>query len=266
MTDLDLDVEAKVPPRLRMDPRIRERRVAVQRDEGRRRLRFVVAATVVLGVGAIGYAIVRSPVLDVDTIRVRGAASTTPAAVARAGGLHDHPQLVDLDTKVVARRIERLPWVQRATVVRRWPATVEVTLFERSPLAVMPADGGGFAMVDVTGRVLEFVGEAPAGMPTITAPVGAPPPGSRVPAATRGALVVLESMPGSLSTRVTGVDVDASGELRLRFDGAPTVRFGAPTSVRAKLVATATLLSRTNLKGVTGIDVRVPTAPVLTRT
>jgi cell division protein FtsQ len=249
-----------------MDPRIRERRVAVKRDEGRRRLRLLVAGASVLAVVAVVYAVVRSPLLDVDTIRVRGASNTPPAEVARAGGLDRHPQLVDLDHAKVAARIETLPWVQRATVVRRWPGTVEVTLLERTPLAAVPGDGGGWAMVDATGRVLEVDGEAPAGMPTITAPVAAPPPGSRVSTSTRGALLVLESMPGSLTTRITGIEVDDQGELKLRFEGAPPVRFGPPTSVRPKLVAVATLLSRTNLKGATGVDVRVPTAPVLTRT
>jgi cell division protein FtsQ len=259
MTDL-VDVA-----RPRMDPRIRERRVAVKRDEGRRRLRLLVAAAGALAVVAVAYAVVRSPLLDVDTIRVRGASNTPPAEVARAGGLDRHPQLVDLDSAKVAARIQALPWVQRATVVRRWPGTVEVTLLERTPLAAVPGEGG-WAMVDSTGRVLEVAGEAPAGMPTITTPVAAPAPGSRVSTSTRGALLVLESLPGSLTTRITAIDVDDQGDLQLKLDGAPPVRFGPPTSVRPKLVAVATLLSRTNLRGVTGVDVRVPTAPVLTRT
>ncbi|MEA3078322.1 MAG: cell division protein FtsQ [Actinomycetota bacterium] len=259
MTDL---VDVATP---RMDPRIRERRVAVKRDEGRRRLRLLMAGVGALAVGAVVYAVLRSPLLDVDTIRVRGAANTTPAEVATAGGLDRHPQLVDLDSAKVATRIESLPWVQRATVARRWPGTVEVTLLERTPLAAVPGDGG-WAMVDATGRVLEVAAEAPAGMPTITTPVAAPPPGSRVSTSTRGGLLVLQSLPGSLTTRILGIDVDDQGGLQLRLDGAPTVRFGPPTSVRPKLVAVATLLSRTNLRGVTSVDVRVPTAPVLTRT
>jgi hypothetical protein len=45
----------------------------------------------------------------------------------------------------------------------------------------------------------------------------------------------------------------------------PTVKFGRAEQVRAKLVALSTLVARTDLKGVRAIDVRVPTAPVLTR-
>jgi len=45
----------------------------------------------------------------------------------------------------------------------------------------------------------------------------------------------------------------------------PTVQFGPAAQVRAKLVALSTLLTRANLKGVRAIDVRAPTAPVLTR-
>ncbi len=45
----------------------------------------------------------------------------------------------------------------------------------------------------------------------------------------------------------------------------PIIHFGPPTQVRPKLVALTTLIARANLKGVKAIDVRVPTAPVLSR-
>jgi cell division protein FtsQ len=252
------------PPRLRMDPRIRERRVAVQRDAGRRRLRLVIAGASVAGALGVAYGLTRSPVFDVDEVRVLGAARTTAAQIEKAGGLAGGPQLADVKPAVVAARLARLPWVQEAKVVRHWPGTVEVTLLERTPLATLPATAGGWALVDDTGRVLETMPEPAPGMVQVNA-APAPAPGEHVAAETLGALGVLDALPPSLSERVNGLTVAEDGVIDVHAVGLPTIHFGPPTAVRPKLVALTTLVARTNLKGVKAIDVRVPTAPVLTR-
>lgn len=249
---------------LRMDPRIRERRVAVLRDAGRRRLRLVVAGLSAAGALAFAYGLTRSPVLDVDEVRVLGAARTTPAQIEEAGGLDDSPLLADVEPHVVARKLAALPWVQQAKVVRHWPGTVEVTLVERTPLATLPSAAGGWALVDDTGRVLEAMPEPAPGMVQVNA-APAPPPGEHVAAETLGALGVLDALPPSLSERVNGLTVAEDGAIDVHAVGLPLIHFGRPTQVRAKLVALTTLVARTNLKGATAIDVRVPTAPVLTR-
>lgn len=251
-------------PRLRMDPRIRDRRVAVLRDAGRRRLRLVLAGLGVVGAVALAFALTRSPVFDVDEVRVLGAARTSAVEIEKAGGLTDGPQLADVKPDAVATKLARLPWVQEAKVVRHWPGTVEVTLLERTPLATVPAAAGGWAVVDDTGRVLETTPEPQPGMVQVNA-AGAPAPGEQVAPATLGALGVLDALPPSLIELVNGLTVSEDGIIDLHAQGLPIIHFGPPTAVRAKLVALTTLVARTNLKGAKAIDVRVPTAPVLTR-
>lgn len=258
------DQSTAAPPRLRIDPRIRERRIAVQRDAGRRRLRVVLAAMGAVAAVGLAYGLTRSPVFDVDEVRVLGAARTTPAEIEEAGGLAGGPQLADVKPEVVAARLARLPWVQEARVVRHWPGTVEVTLLERTPIATVPAAAGGWAVVDDSGRVLETTPEPLPGMVQVNT-VGAPPPGQQVAPSTRGALGVLDALPPSLIERVNGLTVSEEGVVDVHAQGLPIIHFGPPTAVRAKLVALTTLVSRTNLRGVKAIDVRVPTAPVLTR-
>lgn len=252
-------------PRLRMDPRIRERRVAVKRDEGRRRLRLLlVAGGVVLAVGS-AYGATRSALFDVDRVEVKGAAATSPEAIRRAGGLHLAPQLADVEPEVVASAVERLPWVQDARVVRHWPGTVEVAVVERVPVAAMPASAGGWALVDRTGRVLEVQPEKPPTLAGLAAPP-APGPGETVGPEARDGLAVVDALPASLSQVLETVTVAEDGTLSLDLRDLPTVQFGPATQVRPKLVALSTLVARADLRGVRGIDVRVPTAPVLTRT
>mgnify|MGYP000303564184 CR=1 FL=1 len=247
-----------------MDPRIRERRVAVLRDAGRRRLRMVLVALGLAGAVAVAFGLTRSPVFDVDEVRVLGAAKTTPTQIEEAGGLAGGPQLADVKPAVVAARLARLPWILEAKVVRHWPGTVEVTVVERTPLATLPSAAGGWALVDETGRVLEGTPEPAPGMVQINA-AGAPKAGQHVPAATLGAIGVLGALPPSLAERVNGLTVSEEGMIDVHAVGLPIIHFGPPTAVRPKLVALTTLVARTNLQGVKAIDVRVPTAPVLTR-
>ncbi len=262
-TDADADTDpGRV--RLRMDPRIRERRVAVKRDEGRRRLRLLVGAGVLVTAVATAYGVTRSPLTDVDQVTIRGATFTSPALVNRAAGLGDRPQLADVDPVSAVRSLEKLPWVQTATLTRHWPGSVAVVLVERAPLATLAAAGGGWALVDRTGRVLDVQPEAPPGMAIVVGP-SAPAPGSTVDTSNLEALQIVDALPASMSQLLQTVTVNADETLTLGLQGIPTVEFGRAEQVRPKLVALSTLLARTNLKGVRSIDVRAPTAPVLTR-
>ena len=74
-------------PAAHIDPRIRARRIEVQRGMGRRRLQRLVDVGLVLAVAA-GFAVaLRSPLLDVDAVRVAGQRAHRRAelVVERAG-------------------------------------------------------------------------------------------------------------------------------------------------------------------------------------
>lgn len=249
-----------IPPH----PRIRQRRVEVRRDEGRRRLRILVIGLGVAALVGAGYGVTRSTLLDVDMVHLRGATNTARHEVLAAAGLDQRRAMIDIDEESIAARVEALPWVKAATVVRRFPGTIDVTLQERTPVAAVPAGAAGWALVDDDGRVLAHHPEPPPGLARVeAAPAG--PPGSRVPTATRAALQVLQSLPEVLSGRVPSVRVADGGSMELRLDGKVPVAFGLPNRAEAKLVALATLVQKADLARVRSIDIRVPTAPVLTR-
>lgn len=263
------DLQDKLPStaaggRLRMDPRIRERRVAVKRDEGRRRLRVVIGLGALVAAIGAAYGITRSPVLDVDRVIVSGAVSTNSDLISRAGRLDDRPQLADVEPAVVADALERLPWVDRASVVRHWPGTVEIEIIERMPIATIAAEGGGWALVDRTGRVLAVQDSGPQDLAQVIAP-GAPAPGRQVHPSAQAGLSVVEALPATLSQLLETVTVADDQTILLGLKATPTVTFGPAEQVRPKLVALSTLLARVDVRGVKGIDVRVPTAPVVTR-
>ena len=141
-----------------IDPRIRARRIAVRRSTGRRRLRIVAVAASVVAVGLVALVVTRTPLLDVDRVEVVGAGARPSAEdVVAAAGLDPGGQpLLDVDLDAVERRVDALPWVAAADGrpgtgrARSW-SRIE----ERQPVAVAPADGGGWVVLAGDGRVLE---------------------------------------------------------------------------------------------------------------
>jgi cell division protein FtsQ len=250
------------PPRPSIDPRIKERRIAVQRDEGRRRLRLLIVVMAVLALAGAGVGATRSPLLDVDRVLLTGNHHVGPTEALRTAGITRGDLMVDVDLDGARHQLEALAWVARATVTRKWPSTVTVRIMERQPAAAVPAPDGHWATVDRTGRVLEVTASAPAGLALV---VDVPPvTGPRAPDALQGAITVARAIPARLLPRVPAVVAMSDGiELRLAPSG--RVRFGPAEQVGEKLAALETLLDRVH--GPLGVvDVRVPDAPVLTRT
>src|SRR4051812_42909210 len=83
-------------PGLPIDPRIKERRIAVTRDEGRKRLRILGAVMAAASLAGAAVAATHSALLDVDHVRVTGTANTTQADVLRASGLEGHRFMIDV--------------------------------------------------------------------------------------------------------------------------------------------------------------------------
>lgn len=245
-------------------PRIRERRIEVRRDEGRRRLRVILVGLATFGSATAVFALTRSPLLDVDRVELQGAHITSVDEVAVAAGLADRPPLVDVDLERVEAAVEALPWVDTATASRKFPNRVHVQVRERVPLAVV-AEGESAALVDPSGRVLGSPEAVPADLIRIEQSGAVPPAGAEVGPPTKGALALVDMLPPLLSTRVTAVRVDREGHLEADLDGRIPVRLGAPEQLTDKVVALATLVERVDLRRVDTIDVRVPGSPVLTR-
>ena len=254
------------PRRVPIDPRIRQRRIEVKRDQGRRRLRVVLAAVAVLCVAGCAIAATRSALLDVDHVRVSGAAHTATDDVMRAAGLQRHRFMINLNPAAIASRVEGLPWVRTATVTRQWPGTVAIHVTERVPMAEIANNDKGFSVIDVTGRVLQTAPAADPALLVISGGEVPPSPGAAVGPTTKAAVDVAAALPDRIRTRVTAVAVVGGGDVELHLKPAPLVRFGPADQIPEKIVALTTVIDKANLSGAAVIDVRVPAAPVLTRT
>jgi cell division septal protein FtsQ len=235
--------------------------MAVLRDQGRRRLRWVVGGVVVLVVLCVTLLVLHTPLLALRHATVRGAEHTGPEAVLQAAGLLDHPPLIDIDPKAAAAEVERLPWVAHAVVVRHWPDSVAVIVTERVPLGSVARPGGGVAVVDATGRVLAWQETTP-GL-VLVAPVTPGRPGTVLSGAARPALEVASALPSTVAARVQRVTTDARGTVTLDLGGGVSARLGTTSELPAKLVALASVLSEVHLTGPALIDVTVPDEPTV---
>lgn len=249
-----------------VDPRVKRRRIEVARDAGRKRLHILLAGlgVVVLAVGLVGAT--QSPLLDVDHVEVTGATHTAYDDVVAAGGLDAGPQMLDVDTKGVARRVARLPWVASATAKREWPATVRIAVVERTDVASIPAVEGKWAVADAEGHVLEIVDGRPPTMPSVAGAGPAEAAGVRLGPRGRLAMQVAAALPAELRSKTVEVAVVPDGGIDLALLGGGVVRIGeAPAQLAEKLDAAVTVLRTLDLKAIGVLDVRVPRAPVLTR-
>lgn len=247
-----------------MDPRMRERLVAVKRAEGRRRLRVLVGAASLLVSLLLGVLLLHSPWLSVSHIEIEGAAAQSLGQVRAAAAPALHRPLVSVPAAAITQAEEALPWVRSARVGRSWPSTLVVWITMRHAVAAVPA-GPSWAEVDGTGRVLQVGSARPAGLVEVTGDPGQVRAGGYVARDLRPALVLAGALPPAIRSQVQSVSIDGRGRASVRLSGGAIVDFGPPSGLAAKMAALETVLQQVSMAKVTSIDLRVPTRPALTR-
>ncbi|HVB06684.1 MAG TPA: FtsQ-type POTRA domain-containing protein [Acidimicrobiales bacterium] len=246
--------------------RFRERRNAVARDAGRRRLAVLGTVLAVLALAVSAVAIVHTSLFAARHVVVSGERHTSAAAILAASGLDNAPPLIDVHTGQVAAAVERLPWVAHAAVQREWPETVRITVREAAPIAFAEV-AGGTVLLDGRGRVLEAL-RAGSPPPAHLVPLGrlaAPAPGGTLPARELPVLAVAGALPLSTLAQLTALVHEPNlGVVGVLRSGAQVI-FGSAAELPAKMVALVTLLKSTSIGKSARLDLRVPAAPVLTR-
>ena len=270
MKTLSPPARPQAPTGPRIDPRIRQRRIAVTRHQGRRRLRVLVGALALVTATVLGVLVLHLSWFRVSHIEVRGADRTGVARVDASARVALHQPMLSVDTSAVARRVQRLPWVASVSVTKSWPSSLVVSVVERTPVAQV-ADGPRWALLDGTGRVLAVGSARIPGLVVVTWSGAVPAPGSRVPVPVRAPLQVAAGLRAftiagpAVPAPVVSVAAGAGGGVALDLADGAVVDLGAPADLTAKLTALATLESEVDLSGVKTIDLRVPGQPVLTR-
>ena len=132
------DSVAEVRPRQKSvvgESRFRQRRIDVNRSEGRRRFRVVIVAGVAALVIVVVLLLLTSPILSVRHVDVEGGVYADPEVVSSVvDDLMGEPILTaDLHRAEVVLRA--VPWVEDARVSMHLPSTVSIEIVERRPEA-----------------------------------------------------------------------------------------------------------------------------------
>jgi len=243
---------------------MRARQVSVARQAGRRRLKVLGALSGVGVLIAAGIALLHSPVLAARHITIDGATHTSRASILVASGLIHHPPLIDIQAPREEAAIDRLPWVDTSRVVLGWPESVIVTIVERTPAAEVVLGGARYALVDMTGRVLQVATVRRPGLVEVEGARSSLQPGEDVSGTLLGEVQAAGSVPVALLALVAGVTTSAANGIEIDLAHGPVAILGTATQLREKMIALATVLDRVRLTGVVTIDLRVPSDPVLT--
>lgn len=97
--------------------------------------------------------------LTIGRIEVDGIKRGRRDEVIAALGVKPGQSILWLDTHRARTRIETLPWVKQATVLRLLPDVVKVSVEERRPYAVWQR-GGSLSVIDEEGRVISDASNA----------------------------------------------------------------------------------------------------------
>lgn len=254
---------------LNIDPRIRARRVAVLRAQGRRRLRILLVLGFALLAAAAGWGVSLTPVMDVDRIAIAGVDSSRADEILRTSQMEAGMPMLFADVEQAASSIAALPWIKSARVRRDWPATLRIDVVPRVPVAVVPTEDGRTALIDASAYVIGWLpssegGAARAGLLELSVPFDGGLGGIHTDA--DGPLAVVAAMPADLRPWVGAVTLDPSdGDVGLELLGGAAVMLGEPILLDNKLSAVRAVLAGADLDCITEMDVTMPDIATVTR-
>jgi cell division protein FtsQ len=251
-----------------MDPRLRARMISVRREAGRRRLKGVGIAAIVVGLLVLVGILLRLPILTVGSVRVTGAAYADRARLDDVVRALDGSSMLTVDTSSARRRLEEDPWVKRVSVVKDWPRTIRIDIAERTPVAGYLATDGQFRILDDEGFVVAALAGQPTAYPAIV-PTGratgggpAVPPGQKAPQVLADAARLVQILPDELRAKVREVGVNEANELELHLNPSGVVLLGPATDLRDKLVSVLAVFHQYDPATIDVLDVRAPAKPV----
>ena len=150
-----------------------------------------------------------------DRLTVEGRNRTSREALRAALKIKKGDNLLAADPWAIKRRLEALPWIRAATVERRYPNAMLVTIVERAPIARF-RERGVTSLVDETGALIKVAPEKEHESLVLLAGEGAPE-------AAAALLKLLGDDPG-LARRIVSATRLGQRRWDLAFDGGAVLR------------------------------------------
>lgn len=230
-----------------IEPRMRERRAAVRRAIGRKRLRWILLVLVVVVVAVGGLAVLGSGLFAVkaENVRVFGAVYADEEQVqAVVDDLVGTPTL-RADSQAAEAALERIPWVDEARVRVSFPNSATIEIREREAWTTYQGPDQRYRVLDREGRVLAVLDGYPIAYLLLAGPDPVDlEPGDFAPQGYAAASELAKNLTGSIRGQVSFVSVTSDGSrLSIFLDDGTEVRFGAARDLFNKLLRLETTLA-----------------------
>lgn len=226
----------------------------------RRRRRAVIIWSLVLALILAGAAaaVIWLPALQVKDVEVTGTTYVSRASVEGVVDARRGHSVALTPTGRLEEQISQIDGVATAEVRRAWPDTLEVTVTERTPVAIVTGPGSTRTVIDGSGASLPPKAASGHELMALRVEDAA----TDRDAVIGSMLAVMSALPSDLRTRVTGASASTPSDVTIAIktaEGASkTVVWGDAQDSELKAKAVAALLSQ---PGGT-IDVTAPLAPV----
>lgn len=133
----------------------------------------IAAGVLIVGVG-LGAAwqarkyVTESPRFSLKELKISGNKHRNAEQVAQLGGLSLGQNVVKLDLEEVRAKLEKDPWIERAVIMRRLPASVAIDVIERDAAAIVALPSGTW-LATSQGEVFKKIeADDPIDLPVIT--------------------------------------------------------------------------------------------------
>ena len=228
-------------------------------EGGRRRaLRRLALVLAVVGLAVGGWLLLRSPLLQVQEVKVVGAEKLDAATLAAASGLEGE-NILFADTGKAKERLSQVAMIKDLSIERRWPGEMVIKVKERQPWGYWQVKEQIY-VIDDEGFVLD--NDQPGeGAPTIAQLDSERQwlPGERVEVhAVDLARQLMESAPRSLGRSVVGLEYSDRSGLTVVLEGGLRATFGDDRDLDYKISALYVLLEKARRDGreVHAVDLR----------
>ena len=207
----------------------------------------------------------RSALLDVEEIKVYGLHHLTLEEVQDNFGFQLGDSLLSVDKDLTREKLEGLPWVRSAEIIRSWGGLVEVVISEHKPVALVMTKPTYWALVANEGTILTRGLSAPPELPRLSGVRAAGPPGGYLASDSSALLALLNAMSPDLSQRFSSIRREADQDIVATLVSNQEVIFGDEQRLAAKIIALSAVIdyleeeNRMDKK----IDVSVPEVPVV---
>jgi len=235
--------------------RFRLRRIAVRREEGRRRLRWFSVLGLAVAAVIIVLLLLTSPLLSVRKVDVEGVVYAKPELIASIVDSIDGEPILTVDLDAAENKLLMIPWVRQARVSMHLPSRVTIEVVERSPIAFFRSVDGFNRVIDRDGRVLDVIEGDPVDFTPI---IGTGPnlsAGQNTEQPFLGAAELINALPSELRARLLTVTVSPEGEVSLALTNDVEVLFGRPDDFQVKLVGVVNEIKRQGSRRYAIIDV-----------